>query len=172
MIWKYNEDTLEGQHKLRFNAAFDNLMQYLKTNVEKAVLSHSQILRRVVSQANLIQSAGYIVTDVYGSSSVPMTRKNQKNSLFEHHLNYTIVYRKYKKKEKRANMVRKITRTAPSTDLSHLEKKCNQIINAMEYQNREVISRVMISDVASQDKMLSRTGDYLTGRTRITVFYR
>lgn len=172
MIWEFGNTRSPKQRKRSFRNTFNSIRNLVQSNAEKSVLSHDQIIYRVVRQANVIQCAGYKVTAVYGSVSIPMKRKGATEDIYENYINYTIVYRKYKKNEKRAKMVRKISRSAPTVSLSRLETNCLNITNNMERQGREVISRVMLSDIGMQDKTLVDNGDYMMGRTRITIFYR
>jgi hypothetical protein len=173
MIWEFGNVRTVEQRKQSFRSAFSDMQNLMRGHAEKSVLTHDQILFRVVRQANIIQCAGYKVTAVYGSVSIPMKRKGEQDeSHFENYINYTIVYRKYKKNEKRSQTVHKISRTAPSASSSRLETSCIQLTNRMEAQNREIISRVMLSDIGSQEKIMADDGDYMMGRTRITIFYR
>lgn len=172
MIWEFGNTKSKEQRKRSFRNVFQDMRNLMHTHAEKSVLSHDQIIYRIVRQANIIQCAGYKVTAVYGSVSTPMKHKGGPEDIYENYINYTIVYRKYKKNEKRAKMVRKISRSAPTVSLSRLETNCNNIINNMERQEREVISRVMLSDIGAQDKTLVDKGDYMMGRSRITIFYR
>ena len=171
MIWEFGSARNVQKRKKMFQNAFDNVRDLMHGHAEKSVLSHDQIIHRVLIAANDIQCDGYKVTSIYGSVSVPMKRKGSTKSHFENYINYTVVYRKYKPNETRAKLVRKITRTAPTVSLSRLENTCLRLTNNMERQGRNIISRVMLSDIASAEKILTDPDEYMMGRTRITIFY-
>ena len=173
MIWEFGNTRNVEQRKRSFSNAFSDMQNLMRGHAEKSVLTHDQIIFRVVRQANIIQCAGYKVTAVYGSVSMPMKPKGaSKETHFENYINYTIVYSKYKKNEKRAQMVRKVSRSGPTVNSSRLETNCIHLTNRMEDQHREIISRMMLSDISSQEKIMANDGDYMMGRTRITIFYR
>ena len=171
MIWEFGGARNTARRKQTFQKSFQNIRDLIRGDAEKSVLSHDQVIYRVVIAANDIQCRGYKVSAIYGSVSVPMKRKGSTEAHFENYINYTVVYRKYRPGEKRAGLVRKISRTAPTVSLSRLENTCLRITNKMERQGRDVISRVMLSDIASSEKILNDEDGYMMGRTRITIFY-
>lgn len=171
MIWEFGSARNTEKRKQTFQKAFYNIRDLIRGDAERSVLTHDQIIYRVVIAANEIQCKGYKVTAIYGSVSTPMKRKGSTEAHFENHINYTVVYRKYKPSEKRAGLVRKISRTAPTVSRPRLENTCLRITNKMERQGRDVISRVMLSDIASSEKILTDEGGYMMGRTRIIIFY-
>lgn len=171
-MWVFAEDRRKITGSTMVRRAFNSMKNFMARVGERLFMSHDQVIAIVLKQANAFQDDGYIVTDIYGSVATPTTR-NKSNDLIDTAdsvINYTIVYRKYKPGEKRATRILKVTRTGNSLNQHRLEKRCLKISNKIGEEN--IISRVMLSDIGTDEKMVANEGDLMFGRTRITIFYR
>ena len=171
-MWVFAEDRQKVTGSNMVMRAFNSMKHFAKRIGERFIMSHDQVISVILRQANTLQDQGFIVTDIYGSVSTPVTR-NKEDDLIDTAdsiINYTIVYRKYKKGEKRATCILKVSRTGSSLNQKSLEKRCLKITNQIGEEN--IISRVMISDIGTDEKIIAQKGDIMLGRTRITIFYR
>jgi hypothetical protein len=171
-MWVFAEDRRKVTGSNMVMRAFNSMKNFAKRIGERFIMSHDQVIAVVLKQANTFQDAGYIVTDIYGSVGTPTTRNKPADLIdtADSVINYTIVYRKYKPGEERSTRIWKMSRTGLSLNQHQLEKQCLRISNQIGEEN--IISRVMLSDIGTDEKMIANEGDVMVGRTRITIFYR
>jgi hypothetical protein len=169
-IWKYGDSAEDTDVQLNLlTRAFQSLKRSVKKAVVTRFYTHRQIVSLVLQNANRLQQSGYKVVSFSGTNTTILKYKSSDSALDSSTL-YSVYYREYRPGEARATPIYKITRTSTAMNFAKLETTCLHISNEIGEEN--VVSRVVISDISTEEKLFARDDQLINGRCRITIFYR